>query len=551
MAITTKIWKTAAYIRLSREDGDKTESESVINQKQIIGDFIMSQPDLGEYTIFVDDGATGTNFNRQGFQNMLEEIKNGNINCVVVKDLSRFGRNYTEAGTYMEQVFPLFGVRFISINDHIDSYNRPAEMDSILVPLKNLLNDSYSRDLSVKIRSAMTAKRKRGEFIGGYAAYGYLKNPKDKYKLIIDNETAPIVRDIYRWYIEGLGKSAIARKLNVMGIPSPAKQRFIRDELEGKPKHGYSRTVSGFWTLQSVNGVLENPVYIGNITQGKRTFASYKNQKRLLIPKEDWIIVEDTHDPIVDKVTFDKVQELMKLRTKTTLKTGNVNLFSGLLKCSDCNRAMERVVVRKKNGKVYTNYRCRTYAQMLKSACTKRTISEEDIADAVLTVIQKHIEVLVDVEKVLKNVDYQKRRRSQSHTIEKLMDQKQREFDDVEKIKMGLYTDLKKDIITQDDYISLKSGYTEQSTMLSQQIESLKSELKNLALQDSTQNEWLERFRKHRNIESLNRQIVTELIDTIYIHEGRNITVKFKFRDEFEQIIAFMEQEAESMKAAG
>jgi len=548
MAVKTKIWKTAAYIRLSREDGDRPESESVINQRQIIGDFIISQPDLGGYTEFIDDGATGTNFNRQGFQRMLEEIKNGNINCVVVKDLSRFGRNYTEAGTYMEQVFPLFGVRFISINDHIDSYTRPSEMDSILVPLKNLLNDSYSRDLSVKIRSAMTAKRKRGEFIGGYAAYGYLKNPKDKYKLIIDHETAPVVRDIYRWYIEGLGKSAISRKLNEMGIPSPAKQRFIRDRREDKPEHEYSRTVSGFWTLQSINGILENPVYIGHMTQGKRTQASYKNPKRLLIAREDWIIAENTHEPIIDKATFDKVQELMKLRTKTTLKSGNVNLFSGLLKCADCNRAMERVVVRKKNGKVYTNYRCRTYAQLLKSACTKRTISEEDISGAVLAVIQKHIEVLVDVEKILKNVDYQNRRRSQSHGIERRLAQKQRELTDIERIKMGLYTDLKKNIITQDDYISLKSGYSEQAATLSQQIESLRDELSNLETREVMQSDWLERFRQHRNIESLSRPIVTELIDVIYIHEGRKITICFKFQDEFRKIAEFMEQEAEAVK---
>jgi len=540
MAVITKTWKTAAYIRLSREDGDKTESESVINQRQIIGDYIISQPDLGEYVEFIDDGATGTNFNRRGFQSMLEEIKNGNINCVVVKDLSRFGRNYTEAGTYMEQVFPLFGVRFISINDHIDSFTRPSEMDSILVPLKNLLNDSYSRDLSVKIRSAMTAKRKRGEFIGGYAAYGYLKNPKDKYKLIIDHETAPIVRDIYRWYIEGLGKSAIARKLNVMGIPSPAKQRFIRDQHDGRPRHEYSRTVSGFWTLQSVNGVLENPVYIGNMTQ-----ASYKNTKRLLIPKEDWIIAENTHEPIVDKATFDKVQELMKLRTKTTLKTGNVNLFSGLLKCSGCNRAMERVVVRKKNGKVYTNYRCRTYAQMLKSACTKRTISEEEIADAVLTIIQKYTELFIDFEKILNNADYRNHKKSQSHTIEKHIAQKQREFDDIERIKMGLYTDLKKDIITQDDYVSLKSGYTEQAAILSEHIKALKEELKNLESKDVMQNEWLERFKKHRNIESLDRQFVTQFIDLIYVHEGKKITIRFKFQDEFEKIIEFMRQKSE------
>lgn len=234
---TTKVWKTAAYIRLSREDvatknGERAESESVVNQQQIIGDFIAAQPDLGEHLTFIDDGATGTNFDRTGFQAMMQEIHTGSINCVVVKDLSRFGRNYTEAGVYMEQVFPMLGVRFIAINDHVDSFLRPAEMDSILIPLKNLLNDSYSRDLSIKVRSAMTAKRKRGEFIGGYACYGYLKDPKDKTKLVVDPETADTVRDIFQWYIEGLGKTPLAKKLNALGIPSPFKQRFLRDARE-------------------------------------------------------------------------------------------------------------------------------------------------------------------------------------------------------------------------------------------------------------------------------------------------------------------------------
>lgn len=208
--------------------------------------------------------------------------------------------------------------------------------------------------------------------------------------------------------------------------------------------------------------------------------------------------------------------------------------------------------MRKKNGKVYTNYRCRTYAQMLKSACTKRTISEEDIANAVLAVIQKYIEVLIDFEEVLKNADYQKHRRSQSYAVEKRLNQKQRELDDIERIKMGLYTDLKKNIITQDDYVSLKAGYAEQAVTLSQQIGSLKDELKNLEKQDTMQNEWLERFRKHRNIEKLTRPIVTELIDVIYIHEGRQITIKFKFQDEFEKINEFMEREDETvnLKAA-
>lgn len=550
---TTKAWKTAAYIRLSREDmatrnGERAESESVVNQQQIIGDFITAQPDLGEHLVFIDDGATGTNFDRTGFQAMMQEVHAGNINCVVVKDLSRFGRNYTEAGVYMEQVFPMLGVRFIAINDHVDSFLRPAEMDSILIPLKNLLNDSYSKDLSIKVRSAMTAKRKRGEFIGGYACYGYLKDPKDKTKLVIDPETADTVKNIFQWYIEGLGKTPLAKKLNALGVPSPFKQRFMRDGRE-RPNHEYASKMSWLWSAQTISTILENSTYLGHITQNKRSQVSYKNCKRIKIDKADWIIVENTHEPIIDQYTFDRVQDLMKLRTKSTLTTGNVYLFSGLLRCADCKRAMERVVVKKKNGKVYINYRCHTYTAYSHDACTKHTIPEHEIEAAVLQTIQQYAQMLLDFENVLKELDYKKHRRSQAEGIDKRLVQLQRELDGIEQIKLGLYTDLKRNIITQEDYISLKSGYSQKTATLAQQIAMLKEERQNLAHKDSLQSEWMTRFRQYGQIDTLTRSLVTELVERIDVHEGRMITIHFKFEDEFEKVKAFAEQEMQELQA--
>lgn len=556
MAInTTKVWHTAAYIRLSREDiatrnGERAESESVVNQQQIIGDFIASQPDLGSHSIFIDDGATGTNFDRAGFQEMMAEIHKGNINCVVVKDLSRFGRNYTEAGVYMEQVFPMLGVRFIAINDHVDSFLRPAEMDSILIPLKNLLNDSYSRDLSVKVRSAMTAKRKRGEFIGGYACYGYLKDPQDKTKLIVDPETADTVRNIFQWYIEGQGKTPLAKKLNALGIPSPFKQRFMRDGRE-RPNHEYASKMSWLWSAQTITTILENPTYLGHITQNKRSQVSYKNSKRMKIDKADWIIVENTHEPIIEKYTFDRVQDLMKLRTKSTLTTGNVYLFSGLLRCADCKRAMERVVVKKDNGKVYVNYRCHTYTAYSHDACTKHTIAEHEIQTAVLQTIQNYSQLLLNFEKVLKELDYKKHRRNQADSIDKRLVQMKKELDGIEQIKLGLYTDLKQGVIMQDEYISLKSGYGQKTATLTGQIALLQEERQNLDHKDSLQSEWMTRFRQYGQIESLNRSLVTELIERIDVHEGRRITIHFKFEDEFAKVKAFAAQELQELQAAG
>lgn len=556
MAINTtaKVWHTAAYIRLSREDvatrnGDRAESESVVNQQQIIGDYIAAQPDLGDHLTFIDDGATGTNFDRDGFQRMMVEVHKGNINCVVVKDLSRFGRNYTEAGVYMEQVFPMLGVRFIAINDHVDSFLRPAEMDSILIPLKNLLNDSYSRDLSVKVRSAMTAKRKRGEFIGGYACYGYLKDPKDKTKLIIDPETADTVRNIFQWYIEGQGKTPLAKKLNSLGIPSPFKQRFMRDSRE-RPNHEYASKMSWLWSAQTITTILENPTYLGHITQNKRSQVSYKNSKRMKIDKADWIIVENTHEPIIEKYTFDRVQDLMKLRTKSTLTTGNVYLFSGLLRCADCKRAMERVVVKKDNGKVYVNYRCHTYTAYSHDACTKHSIPEHEIQEAVLQTIRQYTKTLLDFENVLKNLNHQKHRQSQADKLDKDLTKKQRELAEIEHIKLGLYTDLKKGIISQEDYISLKSGYADQSATLTGQLAALREERSNLDAQETMQNTWLERFKKYRDIEQLNRSLVTELVDHIDVYEGRRITIHFKFQDQFEKIRAYAEQEKQELEMA-
>ena len=516
-----KVWKTAAYIRLSREDGDKTESESVINQKQIIGDFITTQPDLGGYSEFIDDGATGTNFNRQGFQRMLEEIKSGNINCVVVKDLSRFGRNYNEAGTYMEQIFPMFGVRFISITDHIDSYARPAEMDSILVPLKNLLNDSYSRDLSVKIKSAMTAKRSRGEFIGAFAVYGYIRDPDDKNRIIVDDEAAEIVKSIYEWYTTGSSKMGIVRKLNELKILTPAKYRISKYPPKKKHDREYAQNLFGLWSIQAVSSILENPTYCGHMAQGKRTTASYKNSTQIKTPKEAWIIKENTHDAIIDEAVFRKAQELSQLTVRECPNKNVVYLFSGLMRCADCGRGMDRTTVRKdKTGKVYASYRCSTYFRHSKEACTGHTIPERLISEAVLAAVQAHIAVMLDTEAVIREVDIKKRNKSQSDVFQTQLISAQRELDSIERIKLGLYTDLKKDIITQDEYVALKTGYTEQITALTQTVENLKAEIKNLNHQESAQDECFERFRKYKNIDTLNRTLVTDLIERIDVHEN-------------------------------
>ena len=263
-AIEEKIWSTARYIRLSQEDedngGEKQESNSITSQKTLLNEFIKEHKDLIVFDTYIDDGFTGTDFNRPGFQRLLENIKNGNINCVIVKDLSRLGRNYIEVGNYIEQVFPLFNIRFIAINDQVDSYKNPASTNTILIPFKNLINDVYAGDTSIKIRTSLNGKKKKGEFIGAFPVYGYLKDPKDKHKLIIDESVVDIVRKIFYWNVnEGLGKIAICHRLNDLGILNPTGHKKI--ELKQNYNNYGIKDNTYNWSPSTVRNILKNEIY--------------------------------------------------------------------------------------------------------------------------------------------------------------------------------------------------------------------------------------------------------------------------------------------------
>lgn len=543
-----KIWKTAAYIRISKEDaatknGTKNVSESVVNQKQLIGDFIASQNDLGDYSTFVDDGATGTNFERDGFQQMMEEIRKGNINCVVVKDLSRLGRNYTGAGDYMEQIFPMLGVRFIAINDNVDSFLRPAEMETILIPIKNLLNDSYSRDLSTKVKSALTSKRKNGEFIGSLAPYGYLKDPEDKNKLLIDTEVADNVRNIFKWYAEGMSKLGLVRKLNSLHILSPSEYRISKYPAKKKYNVGQRKNAMGLWNIHTLSILLTNPTYCGHMAQGKFTNVSYKNNKRVVIPQDEWIVVKNTHEPIVTEDLFEKVQDQLERNTRAAPGKDHVNLFAGFLSCADCKRTMCRSSNKTKNGKTRIYYRCATNMRQSHEACTTHNISENVLEAAVLSVIQAQISLFLDMDKLLQSLNVDKRRNSQLVAIERQLATMQSQIDSTEHLRIGLYADLKRGILTEEEYLSLKSAYTKELESYRQAVSNLQEERQSLDMQDALQNVWVEKFKQNKNIDILTRDILIEFVDRIYIHEGKKITIMFKFQDELERMARILDDE--------
>lgn len=542
--INKKIWSVALYIRLSQEDEDngqdKQESNSVTSQKTLLNEFIEEHDDLIVYDTYIDDGFTGTDFNRPSFQRLLEDMRNGNINCVIVKDLSRLGRNYIEVGNYIEQVFPLFNIRFIAINDSVDSFKNPASTNTILVPFKNLINDEYARDTSTKIRTSLNGKKKKGEFVGAFPSYGYIKDPKDKHKLAIDEVAADIVRKIFYWNVnEGLGKIAICHRLNELGILNPTGHKKL--EL-GQNYNNYGIQDNTYtWTPSTVRNILNNEVYIGNTVQGKRRTKSYKVHKVEAVPKEEWVRVENTHEAIIDKETFKKAQELSRRDTKVSQKTNELSIWAGFLKCADCGRAMNKKSSTNKSGSKYEYYICSTYRKKSNKLCTKHTIKEELLEKAVVQAINLHIDLLINTEEIIKQINQSSFQNLKNENIENMIMTKQNEISKISNFKRILYEDWKNADITREEYLEYKQKYENDIERLKLNIERLQNEKQKYENQHQSSNKWIEKFREQKGITELSRDIMMELIDGIYVHDNGNITIRFKFEDEFKRCQDYIE----------
>lgn len=539
-----KIWSVALYIRLSQQDEDngqdKHESNSVTSQKTLLNDFVEENDDLIVYDTYVDDGFSGTDFDRPSFQRLLEDMKNEKINCIIVKDLSRLGRNHYEAGNYIEKVFPLFNIRFIAINDFIDSFKNPESVNTILLPFKNLINDEYARDVSIKIRSSLNGKKKKGEFVGSFPSYGYVKDEKDKHKLIIDEVAADIVKKIFDWHVNlGLGKIAICHKLNDLGILNPTGHKKI--ELGQNYENCGMNDNTYTWTPSTVRNILKNEVYIGNTVQGKRRAKSYKIHKIENVPEEEWVRVESTHEPIIDKETFEKAQELSRRDTKVSQKTKELSIWAGFLKCADCKRAMNKKSSTNKSGSRYEYYICSTYRKKSNKLCTKHTIKEELLEKAVIQAINLHIDLLTNIEQMIKQINQSSFQNLKNENIENMIKAKQIEISKISNFKRTLYEDWKNEDITREEYLEYKRKYENDIERLKQNIESLAIEKQKYETQNTTNNEWIAKFQEKKNITELTRDIMMELIDCIYVQENGNITIKFKFEDEFKRCQDYIE----------
>ena len=534
-----KPWNAALYIRLSKEDGDKSESYSVTSQREILKEYIKQHNDIALFDIYIDDGWSGTNFNRPSFQRMLQDIYDGKVNCVIVKDLSRFGRNYTDAGNYIDNVFVRLNVRFIALNNGVDSISNSmnAATKCITVGVQNVINESVAATTSVNVRGTLNVSRKQGKFIGSFPTYGYLKSPDDRHKLIIDEETAPVVRQVFRWFIEGKSVIGITKELNALGIPNPSTYK----KLKGwNYKHTSGKNNDGLWCDSTVRRMLSNQMYIGNMVQGKNTTISYKIKQCKSIPKCDWIIVENTHEPIIDRETFDKAQSLFNRNTRTAPTKTEVDLFAGFVKCADCHRAMSKKTNKHSYG-TYKYYRCVTSRKMHSGACSPHSIRLDKLEQAVLVTIQTMIDTAIELDKVLEKISKNADNRGESlaqKSMEKLVAQRKQ----IKNMMLDLYPDWKSGAITKEEYLALKENMGEKVKKLDEKISDFERMLESDNTAQTAGNDFISHFKQYGKIDKLTRPILTELVDSILVHSDGNITINFKFKDAYEQIVDYIEE---------
>ena len=534
-----KIWNGCFYGRLSREDGDKEESDSIANQRSLVYDYASSTlPDVHIVDEFIDDGYSGASFERPFFQKMEEAIRAGRINCVIVKDLSRFGRNFTEAGRYLEQIFPFLGVRFVSVNDRLDSMNQKSSGDRIIVPFKNLINDAYCRDISIKIRSQLDIKRKKGDFIGSFAVYGYLKDKNNRNALVVDDFAAEIVRAIFRWKIEGLSQQGIANRLNEMGTLSP---------MEYKKSIGlnYASTFKinskAMWSAVAVGRILSNEIYIGVMAQGKQSTPNHKVTKYFTKPKDDWIRAYDTHEPIVSKEDFELANNLLLKDLRISPGEETVFIFSGISRCSDCGMNMIRKTV-PSGGVKYFYYICKNSKT---KSCTTHSISEKLLEESVLSALQTHIVNIKSLEQVLAFIDTLPIKKEEIQRIDKQLIKVNEEIRRYRELKVSLHESLIGGIIDEDEYKELKAAYSKKSDEAEKAAHRLSGEIEKILANKGEKSFWIESFKAHSNIVELTRKAVVSLIDEIIIYEGNRIGIKFKYHYNYDSAINFVQSVSE------
>lgn len=528
-----QIYHAIAYYRLSKDDGDKGESNSISNQRKLINEFISTRDDIKLIREEYDDGYTGTNFERPGFQKMMADIQKGVADCIIVKDLSRLGRDYIDTGRYIQNVFPTLGVRFIAINDSVDS-KQNDQSDDIIIPFKNLINDSYCRDLSIKLRGQFRVQRSNGDFMGAFAYYGYLKSPEDKHKLIPDEYASMIVKEIFHMKVMGYSQQGIADKLNEMGILAPAE---YKRSIGMNFKSGFQVKSKSIWLPVTITRILKNRIYIGDLEQGKRSTPNYKVKKMMEKDKSEWIVVQNNHEPIIEKDIFEAVGRMLERDTRISPKNGVLLPLSGVLYCGDCGRLMTRRSV-KRGKKKFHYYVCSTNKKG--NGCSSHSFSQEKLENVIIQAINRQIETVVELESLIQKLGNAALQHSKMKKLDVLIEEKYREIDENKEYRLRLYESMVDELITHDEYVDLRQKYAvkiEKAENILARLEKEREDTKNGLMGDRS---WMGLFLKHGKITELTRDLVVTLIDKIDVYEDKRIEITFNFKNEFTRLTEYV-----------
>lgn len=534
-------YDATAYLRLSYTADQSEESDSITNQKKLVEDFVAAHPDITLVNERVDDGYSGVLFDRPAFQEMMQDITQGTINCVIVKDLSRLGREYIETGRYLRQIFPAYGVRFIAINDGIDTANE-HNGDDLNISLKNLLNDTYCRDISVKTRSALLSKRKNGEYVGACPVYGYRKDQENKNQLVIDEDTARVVRDIFRRRIDGASAKRIADELNRLGIPSPLAYKISRGLPH--PKKGYADSQKAQWSAHTVLRILQDETYTGVLLQGKQSTHNHKIKDIIEKPAEEWIRTENAHAPIIRKQDYELVQKIMGLDTRTAPDGDAVYLFSGILICRSCGGRMTRKTNTVK-GKKYIYYHCPTGK---KHGCEHPTMLREDeLTACVLESLQAHIRNVVSLEKLLDSISEEQINQELIAGFKSQIAENEVQLEKAMQFKAALYENFVSGFLDKKEYRDLKNQYTAQIEQRREAIESLRKEMEQASANTNDRLRWTQHFKEFSTMTSPDRRAVITLIQCIHVEGKNNLKITFRYQLEYQQAKARLETTKEAV----
>ncbi len=518
-------WKTAIYTRISEQEKD-SERNSILNQIEILTD-LASKKGLTIHKEYTDNGESGGSFDRPAFNEMIDDIQAGLINCVMVKDLSRFGREHIDANYFIEKFFPRFGVRIITAIEGFDSFEDKDRMNGIEVPLINLFNDAYLQEVSKSTRASLSVKMREGKFVGTLEPYGYLRSADDKHKLVIDSSVAENVRNIFRWFIEGASLSGIARRLNDLHVANPVAWRAEHHQIKPKTR---------LWTRQQILTILSNEVYVGDMVQGKTSSPNRKVDVRLSVPPDQWYVVKNTHKPIISRKDFLIVQEMLKVRVKpqnTHLPSINASLFAGVLVCGDCGKPMKRHIKQSVMPPQNMRYLCSTYLALGKEFCSSHYILESDVYCAVEQQIRQ---MLNDLDQAVSSVQNKDKRRKLLESMSFKIHRLENEIDQNKRLKNELYLDLKRNIISEAEFCDLKLMFDKRISEIENERLALEKEHDRIK-EGKSADPVICAILSYIGFERLSRAMIIELIDKIIVEQNRSVKVHFKNMDSIKKYL--------------